>query len=74
MDKSKRTIANFMKKHPADYIVLVDTKMTSSAMYGVSGFPTTFMIDRDGIVKQKFVGAREWSSRVIGDIIDKLIK
>ena len=73
MDKSKRTIANFMKNHPADYTVLIDTKKMSSSMYRVSGFPTTFMIDREGLVKHKFVGAREWSSRGIGDIIDKLI-
>jgi peroxiredoxin len=48
--------------------------MKSGAMYGVRGFPTTFMIDRDGIVKHKFSGARKWSSRAMRDVIDKLIK
>ena len=74
LDKSKRVVKNFIKNHPAEYIVLSDTEMTAGRMYGVRGYPTTFLIDRDGIVKYKFSGARAWSSSVSGDIIDKLIK
>ena len=74
LDRSENKLRTYMKDHPADYIVLTDTKMMSGAMYGVRGFPTTFLIDRDGIVKHKFSGAREWSSMVMKDVLDKLIK
>ena len=74
MDKSKKKIINFIEIYPAEYTVLIDTKMMSGAMYGVRGFPTTFLIDREGVINYKASGYREWSSRVTSDIIDKLIK
>lgn len=74
LDKSEKTLRSYMKNHPADYIVLTDTKMTSAAMYGVSGFPTTFLISREGVIKYKSPGYREWSSSGSKSIIDKLIK
>ena len=74
LEKSKEKVVNFVKKHPAEYIVLLDTKMTSGAMYGVSGFPTTFLIDSEGVIKYKAPGYREWSSSFSASIIDKLIK
>ena len=74
LDKSERTIKNFMKNHPAEYIVLVDTKMISGAMYRVNGFPTTYLIDREGVIKYMAPGYREWSSSFSAGIIDKLIK
>jgi len=74
LDKSEKTLRSFMKRHPAEYVVLTDTKMTSGAMYGVSGFPTTFLIDREGIIRYNAPGYREWSSSISTSIIDKLIK
>lgn len=74
LDKSEKTLRSYMKNHPADYIVLTDTKMTSAAMYGVRGFPTTFLISREGVIKHKFPGYRKWSSSSSKSIIDKLIK
>ncbi len=74
LDKTKKKLRSFMKNHPAEYIVLTDTKMMSAAMYGVRGFPTTFLIDREGVIKYKAPGYREWSSSASGKIIDKLIK
>jgi peroxiredoxin len=74
LDRSEDTLRDYMNDNPADYIVLTDTKMKSGAMYGVRGFPTTFLIDRDGVIKFKSPGYREWSSRAMEDVIDKLIK
>ena len=74
LDRSKKKVVNFMEEYPADFIVLTDSKMKSGAMYGVRGFPATFLIGRDGIIKHKVSGYREWSSSYSGRIIDKLIK
>jgi len=73
-DKSENKLRSYMKNNPADYIVLTDTKMTSGTMYGVRGFPTTFLIDREGVIKHKSPGYREWSSSFSASIIDELIK
>lgn len=74
LDKSESKLRSYMKDHPADYMVLTDTKQTSGTMYGVRGFPTTLLIDREGVIKNKIPGYRDWSSKVARDMIDKLIK
>ena len=74
LDRSEDTLRDFMKDHPAGYTVLTDTKMMSAAMYGVSGYPTTFLIDREGVIKYKAPGYREWSSNSSVTLIDGLIK
>jgi len=74
LDKSENKLRSFMEGHPAAYIVLTDTKTESAAVYGVRGFPTTFLLDRDGVIKYKAPGFREWSSSDSREIIDKLIK
>jgi peroxiredoxin len=30
--------------------------------YGILGFPTTFIIDRDGIIREKILGDRPWDA------------
>jgi peroxiredoxin len=37
--------------------VLLDSAKTVSRRYGVSGIPTTYFIDEDGIIQNKVVGA-----------------
>jgi peroxiredoxin len=74
LDRSEKKLRTFMKDNPAEYIVLTDTKMESAGMYGVRGFPTTFLIGRDGVIQYKSPGYREWSSSASRQIVDKLIK
>lgn len=72
-DHSVSTVKSFMKKTPVDFIVLSDSKGSVSSEYGVSGFPTSFLIDSNGMIKQRVVGFREWTSPGSRKIIDKFI-
>ncbi|HEY0809277.1 MAG TPA: TlpA disulfide reductase family protein [Longimicrobiales bacterium] len=44
------------------FTVLHDPKRTIEQLFLVPGLPTTFVIDRNGRIDQKIVGAREWDS------------
>ena len=74
-DKSVQTVKRFIEKSPADYIVLTDKDGETASTYNVSGLPTSFLIDRDGKIRNKFVGFREWtgsgSKKLINDIVKK---
>lgn len=42
--------------------ILRDTARTIQADYQVVGYPTTFVIDRDGVVRRRWVGPADWNS------------
>jgi alkyl hydroperoxide reductase subunit AhpC len=40
-----------------DLPILLDRDISVARDYGIQFFPTTFLIDRDGIIKEKIIGA-----------------
>lgn len=49
-DGTVEDVTNFLTEHGYNYPVVMDTTGETFANYGVSAFPTTFMIDKDGNV------------------------
>jgi hypothetical protein len=49
--ESGEDITSFMNSHFYTVPVLLDAHYGTSLLYGVSGIPMTFFIDRDGIIK-----------------------
>ena len=54
--QDKKTIDAFVQKIGIGYPVLLDENSRIAKSYGVVGLPTTFFIDRKGIVRSKIVG------------------
>jgi len=50
-------VTSFMKQYNLSLPVLLDTTETVARKYGVTGWPTTFLIDRDGVVQDRVIGA-----------------
>lgn len=49
--------SSWLKKHGNPYAVIVsDFKGLTAIEYGVYGTPETFVIDRNGLIRQKYVG------------------
>ncbi|MBN1574005.1 MAG: TlpA family protein disulfide reductase [Deltaproteobacteria bacterium] len=66
--KSER-VREFMEENGYTFKVLHDPKKEISALYYFTGIPTTYIIDMNGIIVDKSVGAEDWESR---DRIDQL--
>jgi hypothetical protein len=49
-----------------------DPDQKTSSLYGSFKWPETYIIDRNGIVRRKFIGAVEWSQPEIVDFLSKL--
>jgi peroxiredoxin len=73
IDRSVKTVEKFLERQPAGFINLTDTEKAAAKPYDVVGLPTTFLIDRNGIIRHKLVGFRKWTSGASKEIIDKLI-
>lgn len=72
-DQSTAKLKDFMKNTPAEFIVLSDSGGSASSLFNVGGLPTSYLINREGIIKQRFVGFREWSEKGSKTLIDKLL-
>jgi hypothetical protein len=56
-----------------DFPVLLDPSNVTSAAYGVSGIPSTFVIGRKGQLIWNCVGAPNWSDPTIRAALKKLL-
>jgi len=55
-------VAPFVKQYGLTFPVLLDPQAHASSRYGVTGYPETFVIDRDGNVIQHEIGPADWDS------------
>ena len=62
----------FLKDHKIDFLTVRDPDMKSSNLYGSFKWPETYIIDRNGIVRRKFIGPVDWSQPEIVDFLTKL--
>jgi cytochrome c biogenesis protein CcmG, thiol:disulfide interchange protein DsbE len=62
----------FLKDHKIDFLTVRDPDQKANNLYGTFKFPETYIIDRKGIVRRKFIGAVDWSSPEIVDFLTKL--
>ena len=49
-----------------------DVDQKSNRLYGTYKFPETYIIDRNGIVRRKFIGAVDWTEPEVVDFLNKL--
>ena len=68
----RATIEEFFRKTGAWVPALPDPAGAIAAQYGVSRFPETFIIDRQGIIRKKVIGPREWDDPEIVGYLDQI--
>lgn len=62
----------FIAKNTQGMLTVRDGQNLSNQLYGTYAFPETYIIDRNGIIKRKFIGAVNWTSPEIVDYLSKL--
>lgn len=74
-DKEKSDdVTKFLKDNKYTFTVLMDTEAAVLKKYLVSGIPTTFIIGRDGTIKDVFVGyGGDDSAKDIDTAVDKAL-
>lgn len=70
--EDKKTVSSFMNKGKYTFPVLLDLKGTVGSLYQVRGIPTTYFIDKKGIIRDVAVGAL--TGRQLRQRIENLIK
>ena len=45
----------------------------ASRIYQTTGVPESFLLDRDGVIVKRIIGAHDWSSKVTRELIERLL-
>lgn len=65
---------DFLLDTPLDYLIAADTDNTVLNTFGVTGMPTSFLIDKDGIIRMVHMGFRENDIEIIEAAVLELLE
>jgi len=68
------SVQNFVKENRLTFPILLDRERSAMRAYRAHFLPSTFLIDRSGIIVDKVVGIRDWSTPEYQGAIEKLLK
>jgi len=64
----------FQQENQLTFPILHDADFRVGLAYGARTLPMTFMVDRQGIVRQQIFGARDWGAPEAHQLIQMLVK
>jgi len=67
------TVSSYMKSEGFTFPALLDLDGRVSSYYGVQSIPTTFLIDRDGMIVLRLVGSIDWDTPKIHAALESLL-
>ena len=62
----------FLTEHGVDLLTVRDAQHSSNARYGTFKFPETYIIDQNGVMRRKFIGAVDWTEPEVVEFLTKL--
>lgn len=70
----RENIKKFVDSRGLDFRVLLDPKSdVSASKYGITGVPETFLIDRNGIVLERYIGPKNWTEEAFITYLNKIL-
>ncbi|HUB01410.1 MAG TPA: TlpA disulfide reductase family protein [Terriglobales bacterium] len=72
IDADDAAYHKFLKDYNVNMVTVRDESRKASNLYGTFGWPETYIIDRKGVIRRKFIGAVNWTSPEITDYLSKL--
>jgi DsbE subfamily thiol:disulfide oxidoreductase len=65
----------YLKQNGFNLPLTIDTDGQAAKVYGVTGVPETYIVDKKGVLRQKIIGPYEWDSpdviTFIADLLDE---
>jgi cytochrome c biogenesis protein CcmG/thiol:disulfide interchange protein DsbE len=72
IDDDDAAYHRFLKEYGVNMVTVRDEARKAATLYGTFGWPETFVIDRQGVVRRKFIGPVEWTSPEVTDYLGRL--
>lgn len=69
-----KVVSEFLKESPYSFPILLDEQNQTQNSYTVFQYPSSFIVDREGIVVKKLVGAVHWMGGDIYNLLHFMLK
>ena len=71
-DEDDAVYRRFLDQHHIDFLTVRDPTLRINRLYGTLQIPESYVIDKNGMVRRKFVSAQDWTSPEIMGYLKKL--
>lgn len=71
-DEDEAAYRRFLARYHVDFLTVRDPSARVNALYGTVQIPETYVIDKQGILRRKFVSEQDWTSPEIVRYLKKL--
>ncbi len=72
-ENGKRVVSKFLQRTPYSFPILLDSDSEAMNGYRVYRLPESFIVDRNGVVVERVVGARNWLEGPLFKLINSLL-
>ena len=72
IDVDDNAYHRFLQQRNVNFLTVRDPDQKVAGMYGTSGWPETYVIDRRGKLRRKFVGPVDWNSPDVVHFLNEL--
>lgn len=72
IDEDQGNYIDFIRRRHVDLITVRDPQQTAASLFHTDMWPETYLIDRQGVIRRKFVGATNWSDPEIRAYLNSL--
>jgi thiol-disulfide isomerase/thioredoxin len=73
LQESRDEVTAFLREQNLNFPAGLDSTGRIGNLYGIRGIPTTFIIDREGLIIAALTGGREWDTPAIFAAFDLLL-
>jgi peroxiredoxin len=72
IDEDEDEYKQFIERRHFNLINVRDPNQTAAKLFRTEMWPETYVIDRQGFIRRKFIGAQDWSSPEVRDFLKSL--
>lgn len=72
VDEDPEAYHRFLARYHVDLITVRDPAEKAAHLYHSEMWPETYVIDRQGVIRRKFIGAQDWTGPEIGAYLKSL--
>ena len=72
IDEDPDAYARFLTRHHVDFITVRDPGQSAPKLFHTDMWPETYVIDRNGYIRSKYIGAQDWTDPEIRTFLKSL--
>ncbi len=72
IDVEESEYHRFIKERGVNFVTVRDPEQKVASLYGTAGWPETYIIDRQGVLRRKVVGPIDWSTSEMTEFLSRL--